>query len=232
MSDDQPSTEYPAGAELIPGLAVADRPEGPSGGELPAAGAAVQPYNFDLVLRGYDRHQVHQHLDRVAALIEQLRTDLAEATRRESANAAELARLRGDLERGRPSYDSLGERVSQILGLAEGEADQLRADARRDADGWRDAAGREAADIRSEARREAEALVAAARSEVGELDRRRTALLSEMASMRDALQSVLTSASEPWPSTVPDAPAENVSAEHDVNLTETQVIEVGDAAVT
>ena len=238
MSDDRPSTAYPAGqgAELIPGLAVADGPVGPSGGELPTAGAAAQPYNFDLVLRGYDRHQVHQHLDRVSALIEQLGTELSEATRRESANAAELVRLRGDLERGRPSYDSLGERVSQILGLAESEANQLREDASRDADSWRDAAGREAADIRSDARREAEQLVAAARSEVEELDRRRTALLTEMESMRDRLQAVLSGASEPWrpptSETASLAPTDAASVPQDVDLTETQVIDLDQNAST
>ena len=177
-----------------------------NGGELPTAEAAAQPYNFDLVLRGYDRHQVHQHLDRVAALIEQLRGELAEATlARESGHAAELDRLRGELERGRPSYDSLGERVGQILGLAESEANQLREDARHDSDTWRDAAGREAADIRSDARREADQLVAAARSEVEELELRRTALLVEMESMRDRIQSV-SGASEPWRPQASDPP--------------------------
>lgn len=235
MSDERLSTAYPAGpaAELIPGLAVADGPAGPGGGELPAAEATAQPYNFDLVLRGYDRHQVHQHLDRVAALIEQLRAELAEATRRESANAAELGRLRGDLERGRPSYDSLGERVGQILGLAESEADQLRENARQDADSWRDAARREAADIRSDARREAEELVASARDEVAELDRRRTELLTEVESMRDRLQAVLAGASEPWrpPASEAALDATNPSSlPPDVNLAETQVIDLGENA--
>jgi DivIVA domain-containing protein len=238
MSDDRQSTAYPAGpgADLIPGLAVADGPAGSSGGELPTAEAAAQPYNFDLVLRGYDRHQVHQHLDRVAALVEQLRAELAEATRRERANAAELVSLRGDLERGRPSYDSLGERVGQILGLAESEATQLREDARRDADTWRDAAGREAADIHAGARSEAEQLVAAARSEVEELDRRRTALLGEMGSMRDRLQAVLAGASEPWrpPASEPASlgPTDATSVLQDVNLAETQVIDLDRSAPT
>lgn len=240
MSEDRPSTAYAAvsGADLIPGLVGADRPAESNGGELPTAEAAAQPYNFDLVLRGYDRHQVHQHLDRVAALIEQLRGELAEATRRESGHAAELRRLQSDLERGRPSYDSLGERVGQILGLAESEANQLRADARHDSDTWRDAAGREAADIRSDARREADQLVAAARSEVEELDLRRTALLVEMESIRDRIQSVLSGASEPWRPQASEPPldrtdtTDTTSVPEDVNLSDTQVIDLDKNAST
>lgn len=237
MSEDQPSTAYVAapGADWIPGLAGPDGPALSGGGELPTAEAAAQPYNFDLVLRGYDRHQVHQHLDRVAGLIEQLRAELAESTRRESGNAAELGRLRSDLERGRPSYDSLGERVGQILGLAESEANQLRENARHDSDTWRDVAGREAADIRSDARREADQLVAAARIEVEELDLRRTALLVEMESMRDRIQSVLSGASEPWRPQASDPSLDTTDTtglSEDVNLADTQVIDLDKNAPT
>ncbi len=149
-----------AETQLIPGLA----PVVPLTGE-----PTVTPSSFDLVLRGYDRHQVDEHLRQLAGTIEQLRT--------------ELARTSSELERGRPSYDALGERVAQILGLAEAEAAQLRSDAERDA-----------ADLRVQAHRDAEELVASVRREVDELGQRRSALLAEMEAMRQTLGGILTGA--------------------------------------
>jgi DivIVA domain-containing protein len=206
MSDDRPPVADmpPSASDLIPGMVtVVEQASVPAAEPSAAAEPPAQPTHFDLVLRGYERHQVDGHLDRVAALVEQLRAELAESTRRESSATTELARVRGELERGRPSFDALGERVSQMLGLAESEATQLRADAQHDAKALRHAAGREAADLRSDARREAEELGAAARGEVAELGEQRVALLTEIAAMRDALNSILAAASEQWPSLAP-----------------------------
>ena len=78
--------------------------------------------------------------------------------------------------------------------------------------------------------------MAAARSEVEELDRRRTALLTEMESMRDRLQAVLSGASEPWrpptSETASLAPTDAASVPQDVDLTETQVIDLDQNAST
>ncbi len=188
----------PPADDLVPGMVTVEE-----SAPAPAAHPSGALDGFDVVLRGYDRHQVDGHLARVAVLVEQLRAELAGSTARESAATAELARVSAELERGRPSFDALGERVSQMLGLAESEAAQMRSDAERDATALRHAAEREAADIRSDARREAEELGAAARREVAELADRRVELLTEIAQMRDALDGILAGASEQWPSLSP-----------------------------
>jgi cell division septum initiation protein DivIVA len=201
MTEDRAPVEYEpsAGADLVPGMVTVVE-------EAPATYAA-QPSGamdgFDVVLRGYDRHQVDGHLARVALLVDQMQAELAGSAAREGAATAELARVSAELQRGRPSFDALGERVSQMLGLAETEADQMRSDADRDVAALRLAAEREAADIRSDARREAEELGAAARREVGELADRRVELLTEITHMRDALNAILAGATEQWPSLAP-----------------------------
>jgi hypothetical protein len=96
---------------------------------------------FELVRRGYDREQVENHL---GWLEDQLRNaeiarDAAEHAAASAAAEAESAREA--LESGRPLWHELGDRVTQILTLAEdqgaevraqrtAEAEQLLADAR------------------------------------------------------------------------------------------------------
>jgi DivIVA domain-containing protein len=208
MSEERPPVPPmpPPGSDLIPGMVTVIEPVGQSGHEPWAPREAPgQTNQFDLVLRGYDRHQVDAHLDRVAAVVEQLRVELTESARRESATTAELAMVRAEMERGKPSFDALGERVSQMLRLAESEAAQLRSDADHDAKALRQAAEREAADIRSDARRDAEELGASARRELAELNQQRVTLLTEMADMRDTLDSILGRTSEQWVSLAPSA---------------------------
>jgi hypothetical protein len=163
--------------------------------------------HFDLALRGYDRHQVDRYVHAAAELVEQLRAELAQASLREQAATAELVRLQAEHERGKPTFDALGERVTQMLTLAEREAGQLRSDAEQDASALRRASEREAATMRSDARKEAEELGAAARREVAELSDQRVTLLTEIAGIRDTLNTVLASTPEQWPSLAPsDAP--------------------------
>jgi cell division septum initiation protein DivIVA len=237
MTEDRTPVAYlpPSGDDLVPGMVTVVEEAAP----VSSAQQSGALDGFDLVLRGYDRHQVDGHLARVAVLVEQLRSELAGSVARESAATAELARVSAELERGRPSFDSLGERVSQMLGLAETEADQMRSDADRDASALRQAAEREAADIRSDARREAEELGAAARREVTDLADRRVELLSEIAHMRDALNGILAGATEQWPSLSPSqeslptedeaaADAEGLPPTVDEDLTETMTIDLAD----
>ena len=207
MSDEQQDTVHlpvPSG-DLIPGMVTVveeTRPEVVVDlSAAPVHAAAAQTVShFDVVLRGYERHQVDGHLRELTGLVDQLRAELADVTHRESSASGELERMRGDLDRGRPSFDALGERVAQMLSLAESEAAQLRADAEQDTAALRHAAGREAADIRSDARREAEELGAAARAEVADLGEQRVTLLTEIAAMRDTLNTILASSFEQWPS--------------------------------
>jgi cell division septum initiation protein DivIVA len=97
---------------------------------------------FELVRRGYDREQVENHL---GWLEDQLRnTEIARdaAEHAAASAAAEAEAAREALESGRPLWHELGDRITQILTLAEdqgaeiraqrtAEADQLLADARQ-----------------------------------------------------------------------------------------------------
>jgi DivIVA domain-containing protein len=191
MSEDRaPVTSYvqPPGDDLVPGMVTVVEERGPALVHDRPAHAE----GFDLVLRGYDRHQVDAHLARTAALVTDMQEALAAAGVRETALAAELAAVRAELERGRPTFDALGERVAKMLSLAESEAAQMRTDAEHDAAALRTAAEREAADIRSDARREADELGATARSEVSTLSTRRQELLTDIEEIRDQLDAIAT----------------------------------------
>ena len=190
MSEDRAPGSYllPTGDDLVPGMVTVVEDRGP----VLVTDQPGRTEGFDVVLRGYDRHQVDQHLARTAALVTDQSEALAAGGVRESALAAELAAVRAELDRGRPTFDSLGERVGQMLALAETEAAAMRADAERDATALRQAAEREAADIRSDARRDADELGAAARLEVASLSTRREQLLADVAAVRDQLDAILT----------------------------------------
>src|SRR3978361_972030 len=89
---------------------------------------------FDLVRRGYDREQVDGHLAWLEERVheaEQAR-EAAEASATQAGAHAE--HHREDLESGRPSWDDLGERIAQILNLAEEEGAEIRAARSRGAD--------------------------------------------------------------------------------------------------
>ncbi len=156
-------------AEPAP-LAPADTPEPTA--TTPAVGhAAQQP--FRVVFRGYDRREVD---DRVAALTARV-AELADAV--QAARAGETAAV-AELERGRPSFDALGQRVAEMLRLAEAEAEEMRARAAFEAAGVRDAAARDAVEIR----RAAEEGVIALRQQWA-------AILAQMSAARDGLTTLL-----------------------------------------
>jgi len=89
--------------------------------------------DFDVVLRGYDRGQVREHVRWLETLIAEEGAKAAATTRELTEATAEVARLRRELELATPSYTSLGHRVAELLRIAEEEADRLRADAAADA---------------------------------------------------------------------------------------------------
>jgi len=148
---------------------------------------------FDVVLRGYERHQVDRLLADLADRAERLQADLEVAQGRELSALQEASRARAELDRGRPSFDALGERVAQLLGLAEAEADAMREAAERDAAAERAEASKAAAAMRSDAERDSERILASSRAELSALQSSRTELLAQLASVRDSLDQVLTS---------------------------------------
>ena len=89
---------------------------------------------FELVRRGYDRDQVENHL---GWLEDQLRNaeiarDAAEHAAASAAAEAETAREA--LESGRPEWHELGERITQILTLAEDQGAEIRLQRTREAE--------------------------------------------------------------------------------------------------
>jgi len=102
------------------------------------------PPAFDIVLRGYERRQVDEHL---AALV----NDRMSAQRRVVDLEQHLARLRQEYEAGgqnEPSYASLGARVEKMLRLAEEESRDVRAEAKAASEQIRSQAATDVEEIR------------------------------------------------------------------------------------
>lgn len=107
----------------------------------------AEPTGFDVVLRGYDRNQVNDYLDRVEAMVAETDARHAEDTRRFQEYERQLGELRAHLDaalaraEGRPEPASLvGERLTRMLALAEQEAAAIEGGARAEADRVIDAA--------------------------------------------------------------------------------------------
>ena len=79
---------------------------------------------FDVVLRGYDRHQVNEHIGQLEDQARQ-HGDQAQALQRElSAVQRQLG------ERERPTHAGRGLRIEQLLRLAEEQATEILGEAR------------------------------------------------------------------------------------------------------
>lgn len=126
---------------------------------LPMTATPALP-TFDLALRGYDRRQVDEYLDRIEHDLAVAQADRDAASARIAASEKRLKVLDSELEAvreqltesARPTYAGLGKRVEQLLSIAEEEAERLRADAARVLEDEREAAG----DLLNEAQRRAE----------------------------------------------------------------------------
>ncbi len=104
---------------------------------------------FELVRRGYEPSQVDQ---RVAAL----RREVAESRSRAEAAERRVQELHTAQPDDKPAYAGLGARIEQILGLADEEAQQVKAAAVEHATQHRSLTEQDAAKIRKEAERYAE----------------------------------------------------------------------------
>ena len=101
---------------------------------------------FDVVLRGYDRLQVDEHIEQLADLARQHR-DQAQALGRELSAAQRQLR-----ECERPARAGVGLRVEQLLRLAEEHGTETIGAARTAAGQLLAAAKEEAAEVRAAAR--------------------------------------------------------------------------------
>jgi hypothetical protein len=163
-------SETSSSASSIPGQ------RGGIGG--PGGSTGTERRRFDVVLRGYERATVDQHVSRQAEQIESLRRELADSERRRTlaeqhatATETEIRGLRSDPQFAErtPPEESFGYRAEKLLRLAEQEAAEARA-----------GAGREAAAVVEQARADAEQH----RHEVEQSLIARSSLLDQQAAQR------------------------------------------------
>ncbi len=129
---------------------------------------------FAIVMRGYDREQVADHLQRLDAELRVLAADRDAATANAHELAAHLEDARDEIAELRREVDKLSvppttaqgmsERLSRMLQLASDEASEMRAEASAEAAETLSIARQEAADMRSSAAADAERVRGEART--------------------------------------------------------------------
>src|SRR3954454_8533877 len=103
-------------------------------------------HSFDVVLRGYDKHQVAETIERLEADLRIAIADRDAAGSRSADLARQLSALHGEIESLRrkaataaaPTFENMSERISHMLRLADEEATDIRAAAERDAQAVRE----------------------------------------------------------------------------------------------
>jgi hypothetical protein len=158
--------------------------------------------SFDIVLRGYERKQVDEHLARTAAERQAAAQRIGALERRVEELHFELQNAQKQGGEAEPSYAGLGARVEKILRLAEEEAKDLQAEAQAKAEKERKAAEVNAAQVRAQAeedgrarreqtRQEAAKLLEEARKEAAQV---RAEAANEAAAKRDEAEGILEAA--------------------------------------
>jgi len=154
---------------------------------------------FDVVVRGYDRRQVDEHVAGLERTIARQRAELEQvrAAQRPAgvfdASGGHPAPARGDSGLTPDMISAFSTRLQSILQAAEDEAD----------------------DVRSKARNFAKKEEDAGRARLAELERRREAMLAELGRVRSQLDGLLNTVGKEPPigaSLRPASPPEGVSA--------------------
>ncbi|MEP7025861.1 MAG: DivIVA domain-containing protein, partial [Actinomycetota bacterium] len=101
--------------------------------------------DFARVMRGFDPHQVNEHLKQIDNELRQHR-DQVQALHRELADAHRQIQ-----EQERPTYSGLGSRIEQLLRLAEEQQNEILHEARSAANEFNAKAKVEAAEVRAAA---------------------------------------------------------------------------------
>jgi cell division septum initiation protein DivIVA len=112
---------------------------------------------FDIVLRGYERKQVDEHLARTTAEQGAAAQRIGGLERSVEELHVELQNAQKQRGGAEPSYAGLGARLEKILRLAEEEATELRAEALGHAENIRKAAETAAAQVRARAEQDGRA---------------------------------------------------------------------------
>ena len=121
------------------------------------------PREFATVMRGYDRHQVDEHIRQIETEVRQHR-EQTQTLRQQLTDAHRQIQ-----EQERPTHSSLGARIEQLLRLAEEQATELVQAARSEANEIKAAAKVDAAELRAAAEGDAAELRAAAAADAAEL---------------------------------------------------------------
>ena len=103
-------------------------------------------HSFDVVLRGYDRHQVAETIERLEADIQVAMADRDAAMSRSADLAGQLSALHGEIDQlrrkaassGPATFENISERIQHMLRLAEEEAGEIRRSAEQEAQALRE----------------------------------------------------------------------------------------------
>ena len=143
------------------------------------AGLPTTP-RFAVVLRGYKRRQVDEHVERLQRVFARMRADLDAARSQSPTPAGPVARAAPRPRPGGPEGDQIGsftDRMQSILAEAEAEA----------------------AEIRRNAHQAARAETEGVRAQLADLIRQRDAVLAELTRMRGQLEGMLAAPTASMP---------------------------------
>ncbi|MEN3535328.1 hypothetical protein AAH991_09485 [Microbispora sp. ZYX-F-249] len=121
--------------------------------------------SFEVVMRGYSRRQVHDYMIRTRNQIRDLEERLARTIDQAEQSRLELAEARRRMAESPQNPDELGERLSQILKLAQEEAAANKEASEAEARRLRETSAAEAERLVTSAREQAEAIRTAAQDE-------------------------------------------------------------------
>ncbi|MGI8652158.1 MAG: hypothetical protein ACR2I7_05100 [Geodermatophilaceae bacterium] len=135
-------------------------------------------HSFDVVIRGYDRSQVHDVVDRLDGELRVALADKDASTARAAELASHLSNVQAEVESLRqkaesaaaPNFESMGARISHMLKLAEEEANDIRriaAEGHTRSQAELQSSAQEAARLRSEAQDEARKQMQDAQAQAG-----------------------------------------------------------------
>ncbi|MFI7615971.1 hypothetical protein ACIBP6_32600 [Nonomuraea terrae] len=125
----------------------------------------MQEDTFEVVMRGYNRRQVHDYIIRTRNQIRDLEERLARALDQAEQGRIELAEARRRMVETPQSYEDLSPRLAQILRLGEEEAQAKREDAEAEAAALREAAKTEADRLLTSSRETADKILTSAQAE-------------------------------------------------------------------
>src|SRR3954469_19033681 len=152
-----------------PGISIFDTKTNNDGRE-----ADVPASPFPVSRRGYDPTAVDRKIAAIGAERDKLATSLQEATKRVAELENQLRQQVSESEA--PTYAGLGGRASELLRLAEEQADEVTAEARTRADEILRTANAEAAALKTQAARDADDMRMV---QLKELDEARTSAMGE-----------------------------------------------------